>query len=165
MLVEMAIRNWIGNLKSLHSGRWQWDYFRSMSTLLPNTALPSDDRSNPTANLTSQGALTHANSAKVKFLGVFIGFVDDSKRKRQYAKALEKRRRVIHRLRQLQKQRQESWEKQVERLAFNAFTRAYRKTLNTSDQVLCPSLSPSLRVWPVGIPFPWLPAVLSGFHY
>lgn len=143
----MAIRNWVGNLKSLAYGHQL--VLRSMSTLVqhyPNAALAADDladsteRSGPAA--ASPGALTHASSAKVKFLGVFIGLVDDSKRKRQYEKALEKRRRVIHRLRQLQKQRKESWEKEVERLALNAFTRGYRKTLNTLRSGLHLSLLP-----------------------
>jgi hypothetical protein len=125
----MAIRNWAGNLNPLTYGR-QW-IVRSMSTLAQHTALAAEDCPDSTPVVAPPGALTHAHSAKVKFLGVFIGLVDDSKRKRQYEKALEKRRRVIHRLRQLQKQRKESWEKEVQRLAFNAFTRGYRKTLNT----------------------------------
>lgn len=140
----MAIRNWVGNLKSLANGHQL--VLRSMSALVehyPNVALAADERdsaerSGPVA--VSPGALTHASSAKVKFLGVFIGLVDDSKRKRQYEKALEKRRRVIHRLRQLQKQRKESWEKEIERLALNAFTRGYRKTLNTLRSGLHPTL-------------------------
>ncbi|KAG0561323.1 hypothetical protein KC19_9G055100 [Ceratodon purpureus] len=131
----MAIRNWVGNLKSIANGHQL--VLRSMSALVehyPNVALAADERDSAERNgpvAVSPGALTHASSAKVKFLGVFIGLVDDSKRKRQYEKALEKRRRVIHRLRQLQKQRKESWEKEIERLALNAFTRGYRKTLNT----------------------------------
>ena len=141
----MAIRNWVGNLKALTCGHQL--VLRSMSTLVqqyPNAAFAPDDltgsREKISSASASQGALTHANSAKVKFLGVFIGLVDDSKRKRQYEKALEKRRRVIHRLRQLQKQRKEAWEKKVERLACNAFTRGYRKTLTTLRSGLQPSL-------------------------
>lgn len=76
-------------------------------------------------------ALIHATSGKVKFLGMYVGVITDPKGKRRGLKALEKRRRVIHRLRMLQKQRKDSWEKEVGRIALQSFTRGYRKVLNT----------------------------------
>jgi hypothetical protein len=82
-------------------------------------------------SIRAQGALVHAMSSRVKFLGVYIAAVVMSKQKRREAKGLEKRRRVIHRLHMLQKQRQTSWEKEAERLVLKAWIRGYRKAIST----------------------------------
>lgn len=149
-MASCSLAFWIGRLQlqlSGNSGRWM--LLRPMSTAIQDRKVVfSADRECTDAEGNGIGtaprahsALIHAHSSKVKFLGVYIGAVNDSSKvKRQYEKALEKRRRVIHRLRMLQKQRKESWEKEVGRIAVNAFTRGYRKALSTLRSGLCARL-------------------------
>jgi retron-type reverse transcriptase len=89
------------------------------------------DPTSTSRSMKSQGVLVHALSGRVKFLGVYIAAVAISRQRQRELKGLDRRRRIIHRLRMLQKQRQNSWEKETERLVLGAWIRGYRKAIDS----------------------------------
>jgi hypothetical protein len=89
------------------------------------------DPTSTSRSMKNQGVLVHALSGRVKFLGVYIAAVAISRQRQRELKGLDRRRRIIHRLRMLQKQRQNSWEKETERLVLGAWIRGYRKAIDS----------------------------------
>lgn len=72
-------------------------------------------------------SVVHVTSGHVRFLGMRIAGLPESKAMRRYAKGMEKRRRVKARIRQFAKQRQESWDIQLRNLILLSWSRAFKK--------------------------------------